>query len=107
MSRARMAECVQIPIRVLRQCLRFALYLSSVSRNSAGARRQPSEGIPNSVAGSKANPLRDRSVLLLRARKLLLGTEGFVALWAEECKQTFWCRGGREKGVQRGSEPAS
>jgi hypothetical protein len=82
-------------------------------RGGLGDSPQPSEGIPNSVAGSEANPLRDRSVLLLRARKLLLGTERFVALWTEECKQNFPRRGSQERGAmrvgcaERSYEPAS
>ena len=31
--------------------------------------------VPDGVAGPQANPLRDGAVLLLRARKLLLGAE--------------------------------
>ena len=36
--------------------------------------------LPNGVACAETNPLRDRSVLLLRLRKLLLGSESLVAL---------------------------
>lgn len=35
---------------------------------------------PDGVSGSETDPLRDRAVLLLGFGKLLLGTEGFVAL---------------------------
>ena len=36
--------------------------------------------VPDGVTGPQSNPLWDGSVLLLRTRKLLLGTEGLVAL---------------------------
>ena len=36
--------------------------------------------VPDGVAGSQADPLRNWAVLLLRLRKLLLGSEGLVAL---------------------------
>jgi len=38
------------------------------------------EGIPDSVTSSQSDPLRNRSVLLLGSRELLLRTEGLVAL---------------------------
>ena len=38
---------------------------------------------PNGVASAQPNPLRDGAVLLLRLRKLLLGTERLVALNSE------------------------
>jgi hypothetical protein len=36
---------------------------------------------PNGIPGPQTDPLRDRSVLLLRPRELLLRAEGFVALY--------------------------
>lgn len=36
--------------------------------------------VPDGVAGPQTNPLRDGAVLLLRARKLLLGTERLLGL---------------------------
>jgi hypothetical protein len=36
--------------------------------------------LPDGVSSSQTNPLRDRTVLLLRSRKLLLGAERFLAL---------------------------
>lgn len=46
-----------------------------------GCREGEREGeLPNRVARSQADPLRNGSVLLLRARELLLCAEGFVAL---------------------------
>lgn len=36
--------------------------------------------VPDGVAGPEANPLGDGAVLLLRARKLLLGAERLLAL---------------------------
>lgn len=38
---------------------------------------------PDSVVGTKTDPLRDRTVLLLRFGKLLLGAESLVALCVE------------------------
>jgi hypothetical protein len=38
------------------------------------------EGLPDGVASSQSNPLRNGSVLLLGFRKLLLRAEGLVAL---------------------------
>ena len=43
-------------------------------------RRRGERGIPNCIARSQADPLRDGTVLLLCARELLLCAEGFVAL---------------------------
>ena len=37
--------------------------------------------VPDGVAGSEADPLGNRAVLLLRLRKLLLGAESLVALF--------------------------
>ena len=37
--------------------------------------REGSGAVPDGVAGPEANPLGDGAVLLLRARKLLLGAE--------------------------------
>lgn len=42
--------------------------------------RNEAQIVPDGVTGSQSDPLRDRSVLLLRTRKLLLGAEGLVAL---------------------------
>lgn len=36
--------------------------------------------VPDGVAGPQSNPLRDRAVLLLRLRELLLGAERLVRL---------------------------
>lgn len=40
--------------------------------------------LPDGVTGSQADPLRDRTVLLLGFGKLLLGAEGLLALLDDE-----------------------
>jgi hypothetical protein len=73
---------VQIPMRVLRQCLRFALYLSfgvSLGRSLWGCSK--AQDVPDGVTSSQSDPLRNRSVLLLGSGELLLRTEGLVALY--------------------------
>lgn len=79
-------------MRVLRQCLRFALYLchtASISypRTKYGILlrliKEPVEGIkdvPNGVARSKTDPLWYGTILLLGFGELLLRAEGFVGL---------------------------
>lgn len=84
-------------MRVLRQCLLFALYLwfrcqllilivSSMARSPFVEEivYGPFVGcemcVPDGVTSSKTDPLRNWSVLLLCASKLLLGSEGLVAL---------------------------
>ena len=37
--------------------------------------------VPNRIPSSQPDPLRDRTVLLLRFRELLLRAEGFVGLY--------------------------
>lgn len=91
-----------MPMRVLRQCRRLALYLfeeeQEVSRcvshdASTFALRAPNaftilnpqwvdENVhePDGVARSQPDPLRDWAVLLLRLRELNLRAERFVAL---------------------------
>ena len=88
---------VQMPMRVLRQCLRFALYLSIKSvRMWLPQQYVPSSklleivepwrrglggcSIPDRVTSSQSDPLRNRSVLLLGSGELLLRAEGLVAL---------------------------
>ena len=82
-------------MRVLRQCLRFALYLQhpasiSYARIKYGTLlrlfKEPVEGIkdvPNGVARSKTDPLWYGPVLLLGFGQLLLRAEGFVGLFNE------------------------
>lgn len=48
--------------------------------NCALAAAAAGENVPDGVTGSQSDPLRNRSVLLLSFRKLLLRTEGLVAL---------------------------
>jgi hypothetical protein len=77
-------------MRVLRQCRRLALYLEShvsmsdviqlIYPSPMALNRKIKEVVPDSVVRSQANPLRDGAVLLLRLRKLLLGTERLLAL---------------------------
>ena len=88
---------VQMPMRVLRQCLRFALYLSIKSvRMWLPQQYVPSSklleivepwrrglggcSIPDRVTSSQSDPLRNRPVLLLGSGELLLRAEGLVAL---------------------------
>ncbi len=93
----------QIPIRVLRQCLLFALYLffsllafyyspgitalllmCPTPSYSArlGERDKEEVGIvPDGVTGSQSDPLRNRSILLLSSCELLLRSKGLVALY--------------------------
>lgn len=47
-----------------------------IARNKGGG----SVAVPDGVTGSQADPLGNRAVLLLRFGKLLLGSEGLVAL---------------------------
>lgn len=91
-----------MPILVLRQCLRLALYLLffadqyllfslvlstplilSVafdgSDDVAGFERWRS--VPDGVVGSETDPLRDGTVLLLGLGQLLLGAESLVGLY--------------------------
>jgi hypothetical protein len=85
-----------MPMRVLRQCLRFALYLFIIpvriwlsqetcpSFKPLGYRGLGPAGdksIPDRVTGSQSDPLRNRSVLLLGSGELLLRAEGLVALF--------------------------
>ena len=37
--------------------------------------------LPDGIASTKTNPLRDGAILFLSFRKLLLRAEGFVGLW--------------------------
>lgn len=60
-----------MPMRVLRQCLLFALYLHQCQHESLRTATF-SICVPDGVAGPESNPLRDWAVLLLRLRKLLL-----------------------------------
>lgn len=46
--------------------------------------------VPDGVASSESDPLRDRAVLLLRPRKLLLGAESLVALGVGN-EPSAWC----------------
>ncbi len=73
-----------MPIRVLRQCLLFALYLRSshplASRTTPLSLERLVQCLPDGVAGPQANPLWDRAVLLLRFGELLLRPEGLVGL---------------------------
>lgn len=99
-----------MPRRVLRQCLRLALYLQqrlvlgylskyahfprhgvdSCGRNrdyrirscdAKGKKRDHRNFVvPDGVTSAKTNPLWDRSVLLLRLSELLLRSERLVAL---------------------------
>jgi hypothetical protein len=80
-----------MPMRVLRQCLRFALYLHAHSlaicchtiRTNIGSAHFPNSSevaIPDGVARPQSDPLWDRSVLLLRFGELLLRSEGLVGL---------------------------
>lgn len=48
------------------------------------------EVVPDGVVGSKANPLRDRTVLLLGLGQLLLGAEGLVGLYCSVRIATTW-----------------
>lgn len=80
-----------MPMRVLRQCRRLALYLHSRQFSSCVRLWHPKiqhhRGlglgviVPDGVACAEANPLRNRAVLLLRFGKLLLGAEGLLALY--------------------------
>lgn len=87
-------------MRVLRQCLLLALYLwfMSVSVQFVHCSSCPPEMsslfhqfvllhgvvVPDGVAGSEADPLRDGAVLLLGLSQLLLGAEGLVGL-CDDC----------------------
>jgi len=84
---------VQMPMRVLRQCLRFALYLFMISINTSSyAILLPlfdiysevqliRSAVPDGVTGPQSDPLRDGPVLLLGSRELLLRAEGLMALF--------------------------
>lgn len=73
-----------MPIRVLRQCLLFALYLHCTRPLASAATslsiRRLIRCLPDGVAGPQANPLWDGAVLLLRFGELLLRPEGLVGL---------------------------
>ena len=83
-----------MPIRVLRQCLRLALYLNTKTSACCSIRdltlvtpQYPprmsaylESFVPDGVVGSQSNPLRNRAVLLLRFGELLLGAERLVRL---------------------------
>jgi hypothetical protein len=84
-----------MPRRVLRQCLLLALYLlfqhSPVSKTSSSLPvpggwfgsivSSDGQSVPDGVTSSQADPLGNGPVLLLGFRKLLLGSEGLVALY--------------------------
>ena len=78
------SSTLQIPMRVLRQCLRLALYLQCGRNNQHNTLSlsipYTAEDIPDGVSGPETDPLWDGTVLLLRSRELLLRAEGLVAL---------------------------
>ena len=76
-----------MPMRVLRQCRRFALYLSCpVSYTSPVFSmiilwaRDKIECLPDGVSCAQTDPLRDGAILLLCFGELLFCAKGFVAL---------------------------
>ncbi len=79
-----MGRTVQMPRRVLRQCLLFALYLSlnAVSHHHPDSYAVVSffVAVPDGVVRPQSDPLRDRAILLLRSGELLLRTERLVGL---------------------------
>jgi hypothetical protein len=94
-------------MRVLRQCLLLALYLFecqyyaiSISASYEGRSELPLRSscqgkvieerlcVPDGVTSTETDPLWDRSVLLLRFRKLDLGAERLVALYENIIS---WC----------------
>lgn len=78
-----------MPIRVLRQCLRLALYLQDNTISFLPPKPfccyQEKDIIPDRVACSKSNPLRDRSILFHGLGQFLLGAEGFMTLYVCVC----------------------
>ena len=73
-----------MPILVLRQCLRLALYLQESQRaigaQAAVALEAAAAVVPDGVARPEADPLGNGAVLLLRLCKLLLGAERLLGL---------------------------
>jgi hypothetical protein len=73
------------------RCIYCPFALESASRCTAAFPSSQSGGgdlgkcggcsIPDRVTSSQSDPLRNRSVLLLGSRELLLRAEGLVALW--------------------------
>lgn len=55
-------------------------YIYQVSADIPKILENKQEDVPDGISRAEPDPLGDRSVLLLCARKLLLGPEGFVAL---------------------------
>jgi hypothetical protein len=65
-------------------CSHYRVVVFLVVSSSDDRKRQEcayrGRSVPDGVAGPQANPLRDGAVLLLRARKLLLGAERLLGL---------------------------
>jgi hypothetical protein len=66
-------------------------FLLRAARECEG-RRSCGRDVPDGVTSSQSDPLRNRSVLLLGFRKLLLRAEGLVALFVDSYQPFIHCK---------------